>query len=124
MIEQQIKNELEALERPAPPEKEHIVDSAQLALAQELNSPKEVAQALENDDQDHGGIPSPEAYITEQKQAIAIVVLVKGQRFMAPDGWRIKEQRQSGVLYYGSVLMARKAQNERLGSRFSLVRDQ
>ena len=123
MIEQQIKEDLEALERPTPPEKEHRVD--QLALAHELNSPKEVAQALENDLQDHGGIPSPEAYITERKQevAAAIAVLVQGQCFKAPEGWRIKEQRTDKVLYYGSVLMARKTRNERAGSKFSLVRD-
>jgi len=121
MIEQQIKEELEDLEKPTPPEKEHRID--QLALAYELNSPKEIWQAGQNDDQDMGGIPNPVAYITEKKQAVAIVVLVQGQRFMAPDGWKIKERRTDRALYYGSILMDHKARNERLGSQFSLVRD-
>jgi len=61
---------------PAPPIKEHIADSAQLDLARELNgrySAKEVAQALENDLQDRGGIPTPEgpeAYIRDMKEAV------------------------------------------------------
>lgn len=63
---------------PAPPIKAHIPDSEQLALAREINgalcpaSAKEIAQALENDLQDRGGIPNPVEYITEMKQETAM----------------------------------------------------
>ncbi len=117
----------------APPEKEHRLD--QLALAQELNGAKEIAQALEINDQDRGGLPNQVGYITQLKQEIAmseqaVTILVKGSRFMAPDGWKIKEVRPrpemgadvSRVIFYGSIIKGRKLNNELQGSRFSLVR--
>lgn len=57
---------------PAPPVKEHAPVSEQLAIACAFNSPKEIARALENDLQDHGGIPNPVGYITQLKQEAAM----------------------------------------------------
>lgn len=95
--------------------KPHFFGSPLDDPAMERMSPKEIAQATEVDDQDRGGIPSPETH--------SVVVLVKGQRFLAPEGWRIKESRPSGkVLFYGSVYQARKTENEARGAEFSLVR--
>jgi hypothetical protein len=123
VVEAQIQEMQDAAEEfaPAPPEKDHRVD--QMALAKEMNM-SDVAQAAEIDDQDRGGIVNPEGYILDMKsEAPAIAVLVSGQRFLAPEGWKIKEARPSGkVLFYGSVYQKRKAENEARGAEFSLVR--
>lgn len=96
-------------------------------------SPKEVYEGSQIDDQDKGGIPRPEQYeeeyITEMKQeAAAVAVLVTGQRFVAPEGYVIKEYRPTNpgspvadTYLYGSILRARKARYEGLGSRFTLA---
>ena len=118
---------------PSPPVKNHIPDNAQLDLARSLNgrpSNKELARALEIDDQDRGGIPDPVGFITQRKQEVAmsrqkvVVVLVKGQRFMAPEGYKIKEVQpgRTTPIFYGSIFKGRKLNNELAGSRFSLVR--
>ena len=110
---------------PVPPEKEHRLD--QLVLAQEFNGVKEIAQALEIDDQDKGGIPNPVEYITQLKQEVAMpantAILVKGQRFVAPEGFKIKQVRPDGkVLWFGSIYKGRKLNAVLQGSKFSLVR--
>lgn len=56
---------------PAPPIKEHASVSDQLTIAREYNSVKDVAQALQNDLQDRGGIPDPVGVITQLKQEVA-----------------------------------------------------
>lgn len=105
----------------APPVKAHEGHEAQMEIAREFNSPKETAQS--GDDQDRGGIPRPEAYITEMKlEAPAITVLVRGHTFHAPDGWKIKEVQPDNVFYMGSINIGRKKNHELRGSRFSLVR--
>jgi len=123
-VEAQIQAELEEF-APAPPVKDHAGPAAQMEMARKFHSPKEIARAAQISDQDRGGIPSPEDYIRDMKMAApAVAVLVKGQRFMAPDGWTIKERRPTGqVLYYGSIFQARKARYQAQSSAFSLVRD-
>jgi len=120
---------------PEPPVKEHAPVSEQLRMAREFHSCKEVAQATEIDNQDVGGVPNPVDYIRDMKlQEVAmaekaVAVLVKGQRFMAPTGWKIKEVRPvpkdgadvSRIYYYGSILQSRKMQYEEMGSKFALV---
>ena len=110
---------------PAPPVKDHIGPKAQLEVARKYHSSKEIARAAEVDDQDRGGIPSPEAYIRDMKlEAPAITILVKGQRFLAPEGWKIKEVRpgRATPIYYSSIMKGRKLNNALGGSKFSLVR--
>jgi hypothetical protein len=105
----------------APPVKDHAGPEAQMEMAREFNSPKEVAQS--GDDQDRGGIPSPEAYIRDMKmEAPAITILVRGHTFHAPDGWKIRETQPDNVFYMASINIGRKKNHELKGSKFSLVR--
>lgn len=122
IVQQRFKEELAKL---APPPKDHLGPAAQMEMAKEFHSPKEIAQAAETDDQDRGGVVNPEDYIRDMKlDAPAIVVLVKGQRFAAPEGYKIKEVRpgRAKPIYYGSIYQKRKVANELQGAKFSLVR--
>jgi hypothetical protein len=76
----------EPAEAPASPVKAHVPDSEQLALAREVNSTiyprsaKALAQALANDDQDRGGVPNPDDYLTLRLEEAAMAEVVHAEQ--------------------------------------------
>ena len=94
--------------------------AAQLTEASGGLSPKEIWQAQQSEDTGPDGVPHP-GQLAEALVKSKVVVIVQGQRFMAPKGWCIKERRPDGqVILYGSLLKGRKLNYQAQGSRFTL----
>lgn len=93
--------------------------ATQLTEASGGLSPKEIWQAQQGDT-GPDGVPRPEQLVKALTKS-KVVVITHGQRFLAPEGYCIKERKPNGgVVLYASILKGNKLNRQQRGSDFTL----